>query len=113
MAKIKVWIDRDECISDMVCVSLCGEVFEINEEDGKSQIVEQYRIDPNNLAEIQDWFRHGKSDVHLGDFERVLRAIVPQVEFLSFQTKRCILTRTANKYPIIDQIPRLNIGGRS
>ncbi len=59
---------------------------------------------PNNLAEIQDWFRHGKSDVHLGDFERVLRAIVPQVEFLSFQTKRCILTRTANKYPIIDQI---------
>ena len=59
---------------------------------------------PNNLAEIQDWFRHGKSDVHLGDFERVLRAIVPQVEFLSFQTKRCILTRTANKYPIINQI---------
>ena len=51
MAKIKVWIDRDECISDMVCVSLCGEVFEINEEDGKSQIVEKYRIDPNNPAE--------------------------------------------------------------
>ncbi len=51
MAKIKVWIDRDECISDMVCVSLCGEVFEISEEDGKSQIVEKYRVDPNNVAE--------------------------------------------------------------
>ncbi len=51
MAKIKVWIDRDQCISDMVCVSLCGDVFEISEEDGKSQIVEKYRIDPNNVAE--------------------------------------------------------------
>ena len=51
MAKIKVWIDRDECISDMVCVSLCGEVFEMSEEDGKSQIVAQYRVSPDNLAE--------------------------------------------------------------
>jgi len=41
---IKVWIDRDECISDMVCVSLCGEVFEMSEEDGKSQIVAQFRV---------------------------------------------------------------------
>ena len=45
MAKIKVWIDRDECISDMVCVSLCGEVFEMSDEDGKSQIVEEFRLD--------------------------------------------------------------------
>ena len=45
MAKIKVWIDRDECISDMVCVSLCGEVFEMSDEDGKSQIVEECRLD--------------------------------------------------------------------
>ena len=59
---------------------------------------------PNSLTEIQDWFRNGKSDVYLADFERVLRLILPDVEFLSFQTKRCILTRTANKYPIVDQI---------
>ncbi|GAB6147972.1 ferredoxin [Stetteria hydrogenophila] len=51
MAKIKVWIDRDQCIADMVCVSLCGEVFEMSEEDGKSQIVAKYRVDPNNPAE--------------------------------------------------------------
>ena len=49
--KIKVWIDRDECIADMVCVSLCGEVFEMSEEDGKSQIVPQFRINPDNVAE--------------------------------------------------------------
>lgn len=45
--KFKVTIDRDECISDMACVSLCPEVFEINEEDGKSQIVEKYRVNGN------------------------------------------------------------------
>ncbi len=28
----------------MACVSLCPEVFEMNEEDGKSQIVEKYRV---------------------------------------------------------------------
>ncbi len=59
---------------------------------------------PNSLAEIQDWFRQGDSDVYLDDFERVLHLILPQVAFLSFQTKRCILTRTASKYPIIDQV---------
>lgn len=59
---------------------------------------------PNSLAEIQDWFRKGDSDACLADLERVMRAILPDVNFLSFQTKRCILSRTPNKYPIIDQI---------
>jgi len=48
----KVRIDpRDTCISDMVCVSICGEVFEMNDDDGKSHIKPEYRTDPNNLAE--------------------------------------------------------------
>ncbi|MCE4600206.1 MAG: ferredoxin [Desulfurococcales archaeon] len=52
MMPFKVRIDpRDTCISDMVCVSICGEVFEMNDEDGKSQIVEQYRVAPDNVAE--------------------------------------------------------------
>ncbi len=51
MAKYRVWIDRDQCISDMVCVSLCPDVFEMSDEDGKSQIVANFRTDPNNLAE--------------------------------------------------------------
>ncbi len=51
MAKIKVWIDRDECIADMVCVSLCPDVFEMSEEDGKSQIVPKFRVNPDNVAE--------------------------------------------------------------
>ncbi|NOX30105.1 MAG: FAD-binding oxidoreductase [Actinobacteria bacterium] len=59
---------------------------------------------PSSLREIQDWFRCGASDVHLADFERVLTSILPAVEFLSFRMKRCILTRTPDKYPIIDQV---------
>ncbi|QOJ78476.1 ferredoxin [Infirmifilum lucidum] len=47
MPKFKVTIDRDQCISDMACVSLCPEVFEMNEEDGKSQIVAKYRVGNN------------------------------------------------------------------
>jgi len=42
--KYKVTIDpRDECISDMACVSLCPDVYEMSDEDGKAQIVEKYR----------------------------------------------------------------------
>jgi len=59
---------------------------------------------PNSLTEIQNWFRNGESDASLDGLERVLCSMLPKVEFLSFQTKRCILTRTPSKYPIIDQI---------
>ena len=61
---------------------------------------------PKNLAEIQDWFHSGDSDHHLAHFERVLRGILPGVKFLSFETRRCILTRTKNKYPIVDQVTK-------
>ncbi|RLF02148.1 MAG: ferredoxin [Thermoprotei archaeon] len=42
--KLRVTINRDQCISDMVCVSLCPDVFEMNEEDGKAQSAEKFRI---------------------------------------------------------------------
>jgi ferredoxin len=51
LAKLRVWIDRDQCIADMICVSLCPDVFEMSEEDGKSQIVAKWRVDPNNVSE--------------------------------------------------------------
>ena len=49
--KIKVWIDRDQCIADMICVSLCPDVFEMSEEDGKSQIVAKWRINPDDVSQ--------------------------------------------------------------
>jgi glycine/D-amino acid oxidase-like deaminating enzyme len=30
--------------------------------------------------------------------------MLPQVNFLSFETRRCIITRTPSKYPMIDQL---------
>ena len=46
---VKVWIEpRENCIADMVCVSLCPDVFEMNELDGKAEIVPKWRPDPEN-----------------------------------------------------------------
>lgn len=50
MVKYRVSIDpRDNCISDMVCVSICPDVFEMNPDDNKTQIVETYR-EGGNIA---------------------------------------------------------------
>jgi len=47
---LKVSIDpRDNCIADMVCVSLCGDVFEMSDTDGKSQIISKWRNDANDI----------------------------------------------------------------
>jgi ferredoxin len=45
MAKIRVRIDRDECIVCGSCWVDCPEVFEEGPDDGFSQVVEQYRLD--------------------------------------------------------------------
>lgn len=48
MTRFKVVIDpRDNCISDMVCVSICPDVFEMNPDDNKTQITEKYRENGN------------------------------------------------------------------
>lgn len=49
MSPFKVTIDRDECISCAACWEDCPEFFEEDEEDGLSQVVEQYR-DGSNVA---------------------------------------------------------------
>ncbi len=48
MAKLRIKMDRENCIADMVCVSLCPDVFEMNPDDGKAQIKKEYRVDPND-----------------------------------------------------------------
>ncbi len=59
---------------------------------------------PTTLAEVQDWFRHGDSDICRPSFEGALRAMWPDTEFRSVETKRCILCRTADTHPIIDRV---------
>lgn len=45
-----VRIDRPNCISDGLCEQVCPEVFELSQDDGFSQIVEEYR-ENSNLGE--------------------------------------------------------------
>jgi ferredoxin len=45
--KIKVTIDRDDCISCATCWSTCPEFFEENPDDFISQVIEQYRLNDN------------------------------------------------------------------
>ncbi len=40
---MRVWIDREDCISCGTCYETCGEVFEENPDDSWSQIVKKYR----------------------------------------------------------------------
>lgn len=43
--KMNVTIDRDGCIGCGVCWSTCPDVFEQNQDDTHSQIVNKYRTD--------------------------------------------------------------------
>ena len=59
---------------------------------------------PKNLKEVQAWFQSGDSDVCLPALREGIESILPKVNFLSFKTKRCIISRTHNGYPMIDQV---------
>ncbi len=50
MVRYRVVVDRERCLGDMVCASICPEVFELGD-DGKCQIKTEWRIKPENLAE--------------------------------------------------------------
>ena len=61
-------------------------------------------LQPTTLDAVQDWFHKGDSDAYKTSLTAALHAMLPQVEFRSITTKRCIITRTPNRCPIIDQV---------
>ena len=40
MSRWKVWIDRELCVGDAVCVSFCPEVFQLDDE-GKAVVLKE------------------------------------------------------------------------
>ncbi len=59
---------------------------------------------PETLAEVQTWFRTGDSDVCKPAMTRALRAMLPETEFLSMTTGRCIICYTPSGFPAIDAV---------
>jgi sarcosine oxidase len=68
---------------------------------GANTIADQW---PTTLAEIQAWFREGDSDLCKGAMEGALRSQFPEVEFLSFESKRCIVCYTPSRHATIDEV---------
>jgi sarcosine oxidase len=54
--------------------------------------------------EIQQWMSHGDSDAAMDGMQGVVLGMLPGLKVASWQTKRCLLTRTAHQKPFIDSI---------
>jgi len=65
-----VTIDRENCIACCNCHTNCPDVFELNPNDGLSQIKSQYRHDDTPLGE-------GSVPDSLGDCARVAEELCP------------------------------------
>ncbi|MCB0487600.1 MAG: FAD-binding oxidoreductase [Cyclobacteriaceae bacterium] len=49
------------------------------------------------LAEIQEWFRHGDSDANIPAIRDALNVIMPDLKVEKFKSKRCLISRTKTK----------------
>lgn len=68
---------------------------------GCNTVADQYLPD---LRTMQNWMIQGNADVSKAVMQNALQAILPNIPFISVQTKRCLVTYTPHGYPFIDQI---------
>lgn len=61
-------------------------------------------IFPQTFAEVAAWFKSGDSDVHKAELVEAMRSIIPNLQAVSFQTDRCIVTYTTHGLPYIDEL---------
>ena len=59
---------------------------------------------PTSLDEIQRWFASDTDPDHLPLLQPALEALWPDVEFISFRTRPCIVTYTPDHMPLIDEV---------
>lgn len=60
---------------------------------------------PATLAEVQAWFKQGDSDCDKAPMVRAIKQILPDVDFGTITSHRCIVTYTPSGYPMIDRVP--------
>lgn len=61
-------------------------------------------IRPQTLAEVQQWFRRGGGEDPKPAMAQALQAILPDVAFISLDTRRCLICYTPGGAPIIDAL---------
>lgn len=54
--------------------------------------------------EVQRWFNTDTDDDYLPIYEPVLRELWPAIDFVSVRTQPCVITYTADKFPLIDHL---------
>jgi glycine/D-amino acid oxidase-like deaminating enzyme len=64
----------------------------------------KYDAKLHTLEAMGHWFRNGESDRARNAMTRAMRSLWPGLDFLSTETRRCILCRTPNGYPVIDEV---------
>lgn len=57
-----------------------------------------------DLGEVQRWFNTDTDPHYLETFSHALRALWPSLDFVSLQTRPCIITYTPDGMPLIDQL---------
>ncbi len=57
-----------------------------------------------NYEQIQNWMRYGDSDAALADMQAIILNILPELKVQSWQTKRCLITRTCHQKPFIGAV---------
>ncbi len=68
---------------------------------GANTVLDEY---PTTLEELQAWFHTDPDAEYLPLFQPALEALWPEVEFRSFTTRPCIITYTADRTPLIEQV---------
>lgn len=59
---------------------------------------------PTTLDGIRTWFETATDDAFLPLLQPPLTALWPEVEFVSFRTRPCIVTYTPDGHPLIDEV---------
>ncbi len=57
-----------------------------------------------DLESMQQWMRAGNSDIVAHDIYAALLSIIPGLQTLGYQSKRCLVTYTTHRKPYIDQL---------
>jgi sarcosine oxidase len=58
----------------------------------------------DDLMELRHWFQSSGDSATVDHLQRLLKALMPEIIFVSFKAKTCVTTHTPSGYPIIDWV---------